>query len=117
MCCIGYLSDKFGRKVVVYVSGSFMAIIPLILIITDNFTIMIAAGLVFGLAYGGYITYAHMPKYYIILIRNTFDVQQHFLLVRVDFALASDVLPRTESHATDLGVWHISWVLPTVIPP
>jgi hypothetical protein len=32
----------------------------------------------------------------------------------VDFALASDVLPRSESHATDLGVWHMSWVLPTV---
>jgi MFS family permease len=62
MCVVGYLSDKFGRKVVVYVSGSFMAIIPLILIITDNFTIMIVAGLVFGLAYGGYITYRSIPN-------------------------------------------------------
>jgi len=68
-----------------------MAVIPLIIIFSSDFTVMPIAGLFFGLAYGGYIT--------------------------VDFALVSDVLPRSESHATDLGVWHISWVFPTVITP
>lgn len=52
----GYLSDRYGRKIVVYVSGSVMAATPLTMVITTNFTIMIMMGLLFGLAYGGYIT-------------------------------------------------------------
>jgi hypothetical protein len=44
--------------VVVYVAGAMMALIPLVMIVTDNFTIMILSGFVFGLAYGAYITYA-----------------------------------------------------------
>jgi MFS family permease len=51
------VSDRYGRKAVVYVAGTMMAVIPLILIVTTNFTVMILSGLIFGLAYGSYITY------------------------------------------------------------
>jgi len=30
----------------------------------------------------------------------------------VDWALGTDVLPHKDQPAKDLGVWHISWVLP-----
>jgi MFS family permease len=60
--CVGYASDRYGRKAVVYVAGTMMAVIPLILIVTTNFTVMILSGLIFGLAYGSYITYVPLRQ-------------------------------------------------------
>ena len=87
----GWLSDRFGRKRVVYFSGGFMAVVGLIFIITHSLPIILAAGAIFGLGYGAYIS--------------------------VDWALVADVLPSHKNYARDMGVWNISQSLPQVIAP
>ena len=87
----GWLSDRFGRKRMVYFSGGFMAIVGLIFIVTHSLPIVLAAGAIFGLGYGAYIS--------------------------VDWALVADVLPSHRNYARDMGVWNISQSLPQVIAP
>jgi len=87
----GWLSDRFGRKRMVYLSGSFMALVGFIFIVTHSLTIVIAAGALFGLGYGAYQS--------------------------VDWALVADVLPSHHNYARDMGVWNISLSLPQVIAP
>ncbi len=88
---VGWLSDRFGRKRMVYISGCFMAAVGLIFIITQSLPIVLAAGAVFGIGYGAYTS--------------------------VDWALVADVLPSHEHYARDMGVWTISLSLPQVIAP
>ncbi|MBI3739060.1 MAG: MFS transporter [Chloroflexi bacterium] len=85
----GVLSDRFGRKFMVYVSSALQAIVPIIFIFFAPFGLVIALGLVFGLGYGAYQA--------------------------VDWALASDVLPSQEDYAKDMGVWHVAMTFPQVI--
>ena len=66
----GWLSDRFGRKRMVYISGGFMAAVGLIFIVTQSLPIVLAAGAIFGIGYGAYIS--------------------------VDWALVADVLPSRE---------------------
>ena len=87
----GWLSDRFGRKRMVYFSGGLMATVGLIFIITHSLPIILAAGAIFGLGYGAYIS--------------------------VDWALVADVLPSHRNYARDMGVWNISQSLPQVIAP
>ncbi|GAC1347111.1 MAG: hypothetical protein NVSMB27_11830 [Ktedonobacteraceae bacterium] len=87
----GWLSDRFGRKRMVYVSGGFMALVGLIFIITQSLPIVLAAGAIFGIGYGAYVS--------------------------VDWALVADVLPSHKNYARDMGVWNISLSLPQVIAP
>ena len=88
---VGWLSDRFGRKRMVYVSGGFMAAVGLIFIVTQSLPIVLAAGAIFGIGYGAYTS--------------------------VDWALVADVLPSHEHYARDMGVWNISLSLPQVIAP
>lgn len=87
----GWLSDRFGRKRTVYVAGCFMALVGLIFIITQSLPIVLAAGAIFGIGYGAYVS--------------------------VDWALVADVLPSHSNYARDMGVWNISLSLPQVIAP
>jgi MFS family permease len=87
----GWLSDRFGRKRMVYISGGFMALVGLIFIITQSLPIVLASGAIFGLGYGAYTS--------------------------VDWALVADVLPSHKNYARDMGVWNISLSLPQVIAP
>jgi len=87
----GWLSDRFGRKRMVYVAGGFMAVVGLIFIITQSLPIVLAAGAIFGIGYGAYVS--------------------------VDWALVADVLPSHSNYARDMGVWNISLSLPQVIAP
>jgi MFS family permease len=87
----GWLSDRIGRKRMVYISGSFMALVGLIFIVTQSLPIVLAAGAIFGLAYGAYVS--------------------------VDWALVADVLPSHHNYARDMGVWNISLSLPQVVAP
>ena len=84
----GILSDKFGRKLMVYISGALQGLVALVLIPFHDFTLAVMLGVVFGLGFGAYQS--------------------------VDWALASDVLP-SEDYAKDMGVWHVSQVLPQMI--
>ena len=85
----GMLSDRYGRKLLVYASGGLMGLVALVFILTTDFALAAAMGLVFGLGYGAYTA--------------------------VDWALATDVLPSIDDFAKDMGVWHIAIVLPQVV--
>ena len=87
----GWLSDRIGRKRMVYLSGGFMALVGLVFIVTHSLPIVLAAGAIFGLGYGAYVS--------------------------VDWALVADVLPSRRNYARDMGVWNISLSLPQVIAP
>jgi MFS family permease len=91
----GWVSDRVGRKRVVYVSGFFMTIVALVVICAlytapvAAFRITLAAGIVFGLGIGAYIS--------------------------VDWALVTDVLPSAHTFARDMGIWNIALTLPQVL--
>ncbi|HEU5379349.1 MAG TPA: MFS transporter [Ktedonobacteraceae bacterium] len=87
----GWLSDRFGRKRLVYISGFMMALVGVVFVITHSYTLVIAAGAIFGLGYGAYQS--------------------------VDWALVADVLPSDKNFARDMGVWNIALSLPQVIAP
>jgi MFS family permease len=85
----GILSDRYGRKIMVYISGALMGTVVMVFILFHSFTLAVLMGVVFGLGYGAYES--------------------------VDWALASDVLPSIDDHAKDMGIWHVAMVLPQVI--
>ena len=85
----GALSDRFGRKSIVYVAGSLQALVPLAALAYHPFWFVVVLGLVFGLGYGG--------------------------IESVIWALAGDVLPSRHDHAKDMGVWGISLTLPWMV--
>jgi MFS family permease len=85
----GVLSDRYGRKLLVYISGALMGVVALVFILFHSFTLAVLMGVIFGLGYGAYES--------------------------VDWALASDVLPSMDDYAKDMGVWHVAMVLPQVI--
>lgn len=90
----GKLSDRTGRKVMVYASTAIMAFGCSVLCIICFFPSiplsLIMAGFV-GIGYGSYQA--------------------------VDWAFALDVLPPGANIAKDMGIWHLAFVLPQVISP
>lgn len=90
----GALSDRYGRKPLVYASGGLMALASAIFIPVAFFPSLaftFAVGALFGVGYGAYQA--------------------------VDWALAIDVLPGGEGAAKDMGIWHVALVLPQIIAP
>lgn len=90
----GTLSERFGRKPLVYVSGAIMAAASIVYICVAFFPslgFIYAVAAIFGLGYGAYTA--------------------------VDWALALDVLPGGEDAAKDMGIWHVSMVLPQIFAP
>ncbi len=87
----GWLSDHFGRKRLVYLSGAFMLLVGFIFVFTHSFVIVMVAGMLFGLGYGAYQS--------------------------VDWALVADVLPSEKNYARDMGIWNIALSLPQVVAP
>lgn len=85
----GMLSDRYGRKLMVYISGGLQAAVVLVFLFASGFELAVLMGLVFGVGYGAYQA--------------------------VDWALASDVLPSEDDYAKDMGVWHVSFTLPQVL--
>ncbi|HIQ06290.1 MAG TPA: MFS transporter, partial [Anaerolineae bacterium] len=86
----GVLSDRYGRKRMVYLAGALMGVVVSVFVLfKGNFSLAVVMGIVFGLGYGAYIS--------------------------VDWALATDVLPSMTDYAKDMGIWHVASVLPQVI--
>lgn len=85
----GILSDKVGRKKVVYISSALQAVVPIVFLFFVSMNVTVGMGIIFGLGYGAYTA--------------------------VDWALASDVLPSEDDYAKDMGVWHVAHTLPQVI--
>lgn len=90
----GVLSDRTGRKPLVYASGAIMAAACAVYI-----------GVTFSPSLGA--TYAVAAFYG--LGNGAFQA--------VDWALAVDVLPKNGGPAKDMGIWHVALVLPQVIGP
>eukprot|EP01130_Rhizamoeba_saxonica_P010031 TRINITY_DN4104_c3_g1_i1.p1 TRINITY_DN4104_c3_g1~~TRINITY_DN4104_c3_g1_i1.p1 ORF type:complete len:442 (-),score=67.85 TRINITY_DN4104_c3_g1_i1:35-1360(-) len=89
----GILSDKYGRKIFIYISGlvQFLAIIPFLLPYLNEYQYILIWGFIFGLGYGMYQS--------------------------VDWALASDVLPSAKNFAKDIAIWQLSTNIPQIISP
>ena len=90
----GALSDRWGRKPLVYASGGLMALASIVFIavaFAPSLGFTFAVGALFGIGYGAYQA--------------------------VDWALAVDVLPGGADAAKDMGIWHVALVLPQVLAP
>mmetsp|Transcript_31406 Transcript_31406/g.49051 ORF Transcript_31406/g.49051 Transcript_31406/m.49051 type:complete len:299 (-) Transcript_31406:162-1058(-) len=87
----GLLSDYYGRKVIIYVSGGIQGAVVLCMLFVWQYNYILLLLTLFGFGYGAFIS--------------------------VDWALASDALPNTGNYAKDMGVWSISLTLPTVFGP
>lgn len=87
----GKVSDRFGRKVVVYTANGCLAAAILLLLPSQSLAYTLVVGVLFGLGYGAYYS--------------------------VDWALACDVLPDQENAGRHLGVWNIAMVLPQTVAP
>jgi len=90
----GRWADRHGPVGLVKASGWAMALgtaAYVLLLFAPSWPAAIAIGILVGLAAGAYQT--------------------------VDWALAVAVLPRPEDAGKDMGIWHISFVLPQMIAP
>ncbi len=92
----GALSDRLGRKRMVYISGGFMVFVGLLFVIAQlslqsNPLILVTfvGAAIFGLGYGAYVS--------------------------VDWALVTDVLKDDRRFARDMGVWNVALTTPQVL--
>ena len=86
----GVISDRVGRKRVVYVANTVVAITCFMFLFGHSLPFVFVVSAIFGLGFGAYYS--------------------------VDWALGCDVLPDQENAAAkDMAVWHISMVLPQSI--
>jgi MFS family permease len=84
----GHLSDRIGRKPLVYLSGALMTVVALVFIIFPVPQMVLVTGVLFGLGYGAFTS--------------------------VDQALVTDVLPNQEDYGKDMGIWQIATILPQI---
>jgi len=85
----GLASDRWGRKGLVYVSGTMMTVVCFLFIFFQSQIGAIIAGAFFGIGFGAYTS--------------------------VDWALATDVLPPTDEAGKFMGIWSAMSILPQVI--
>ncbi len=85
----GRLSDRVGRKPIIYVAATLMALMALSLLLAHSLSVAAAIALVFGLGYGAFTS--------------------------VDWALGSDAMPSKANYARDMAVWHVAFVGPQLI--
>jgi len=85
----GRLSDRLGRKPLIYASGVGLAGLLLPVLLFPRYDVLLLLALLFGVGYGVYAA--------------------------VDWALVADVLKRPDAHATEMGVWQTSIVLPQIL--
>ncbi|MEI6913914.1 MAG: MFS transporter [Armatimonadota bacterium] len=85
----GGISDRVGRKRVVYVANGTIAAACFAFLLSPSIVYVYFVAAVFGLGFGAYYS--------------------------VDWALGCDVLPNKDDAGKDMAVWHISMVLPQSI--
>lgn len=85
----GWVSDRIGRKRVVYLANGLMAAITFGFAFCRSVEWVIVLGVLFGLGYGAYVS--------------------------VDWALGTDVLPSKEHAGKDMAIWHVAQALPQAI--
>lgn len=82
----GAISDRIGRKRVVYIANTTMGIMSFGLVFCRTIPQVLIVGMLFGIGYGAYVS--------------------------VDWALGTDVLPSRKDAGKDMAVWHIAMTLP-----
>jgi len=90
----GALSDTYGRKKLVMLSMSIMNVgigSMIAICYFNSIFLMLGCAVFYGVGYGAFLA--------------------------VDWALALDALPEGADAAKDLGIWHMSFVLPQVVAP
>ena len=89
----GVISDRYGRKRFVYLSGAAQSLVALVFIVLypTQIPFVMAMGALYGFGYGLY--YA------------------------VDWALACDTLPDRDRSAKDMGLFHVAQTLPQTVAP
>jgi MFS family permease len=85
----GRASDRLGRKRLIYLSGAGLGLLMPFILLLPRYDLLLALSLLFGLFYGIYLA--------------------------VDWALVTDVLQDPKAHATDMGLWQTSIVVPQVL--
>lgn len=85
----GWISDRHGRKGLVYLSGAVMSVVCMIFIFFPSQALALLAGACFGIGYGAYSS--------------------------VDWALTCDVLPPTDEAGKFLGLWSAMGIIPQVV--
>jgi MFS family permease len=85
----GWVSDRYGRKGLVYLSGAVMSVVCFIFIFLQSPPFALIAGIFFGIGYGAYAS--------------------------VDWALVCDVLPPTDEAGKFLGLWSTMGIIPQVL--
>lgn len=85
----GSISDRIGRKKVVYYANATIAITSIGFIFCTTVPMVLIVGVLFGLGYGAYVS--------------------------VDWALGTEVLPSKDNAAKEMAVWHIAMTLPQSI--
>ncbi len=85
----GYLSDRVGRRAIVYFTGTLMTLAAFMFAYDHSEPALRTAAVVFGFGYGAFAA--------------------------VDWAMVNDVLPGADSYAKDMGIWTVSTILPQVI--
>ncbi|ANC71763.1 MFS transporter [Deinococcus radiodurans] len=85
----GRLSDRIGRKPVIYFAGTVMTVTALLLLVAPSFTFALLLAFCFGLGFGAFTS--------------------------VDWALGADAMPSRSSYARDMGIWHVAFVAPQFV--
>jgi MFS family permease len=84
----GSLSDRVGRKPLVYLSGAAMSVVCFAFILVQVPVAVPICAVFFGIGYGAYTS--------------------------VDWALACDTLPDDGEYGRDMGIWAVAGILPQV---
>src|SRR5262249_47052047 len=87
----GWLSDRRGRKGIVFLANMLMGLAAVGFMFGSTFTHIYLIGILFRLGYGAFYS--------------------------VDSGLGTHVLPHPDHAPPDLGIWPISMVLPQAIAP
>lgn len=91
----GYLSDKYGRKPLIYIAVGFTSLSLYVLSILALFKAPVA----------------------LFYVDSVFLGIGMGIFYAVDWALVLDVLPTLDFIAKDMGIWHISTSFPTLVAP
>jgi MFS family permease len=84
----GKLSDRYGRKLLVYIAGTLMTVVALVFIFFQSFPASLVAAACYGIGYGAYTS--------------------------VDWALVTDALPSADQYGKDMGLWSAMGIIPQV---
>eukprot|EP01134_Creolimax_fragrantissima_P003865 CFRG3865T1 len=93
LVCIpmGMLSDRMGRKVLIYLSSSIIVFTYFLFMFARTLPIVLIGGAIYGVGNGTYLS--------------------------VDYALACDTLPSKESSGRFLGIWGVGAFIGTLLGP